>query len=531
MGKLAFLFIIPSVLLLFMGGCLLKPLSGGGNATAGTGCAYSNPPCGSDYACINNTCILRSGCDYNNPPCNASANESCVNNACSAPAPLQGCAYSNPACDPDHDCVNNACVEKAICGKFGCQQGEEKTCCQDCGCGAGYACDASGACLASGAKLDLGGTSVQPLPPVVLYAVPPRTIEKDAGPLAKIIIINSGSVTASKIKLKSEFQGFTGATVQDVAPLPPGGNETIGLTPPFSGQAVSLKNDTLVKLKIGLQYYGGTQSYSEDFVVDVPLKDRDSFDWRIPEAAAAWMYPSDFGVQGLATDATDHAVIQTDEERERGARQIFNHLQARSTLYSGSCDFGRLQFPEETLVTRSGGCADLAVLFSTLIEAAGMKSVVIKTPDAVLSGYANEDGSIVPVDMRDLEAHDFQAALADGRAEYGKYPSSNAVVYPGLLWGGGVKQVDPGIEYAGPMITATSQNCVLLGSTFTVNYWFVNKGYDTGRRCLNSTLYESGVPFFSKRVCVDIALGDKKNVTFVVSNITETGLSAKCWVD
>jgi|GEM_PF-5461123 len=533
MRGLTFLFIIASFMLFLSAGCLLKPFSGSGNATAGSGCAFSNPPCGSGYACVNNTCALisGSGCDYDNPPCDAASDESCVNNTCVKPALPQGCAYSNPACGQDYDCVNNSCVEKTTCGKFGCQQGENKTCCQDCGCPAGYSCDASGACLASGAKLELAQTSVQPIPPVVLYAVPPMTIEKGAGPLAQLTIRNTGSETANGIKLKSDFQGYTGATIQDVASIPPGANATIGLTPPFSDKALAIKNGTIVKLQVNLQYKGGNQSHSDDFTIDVPLGGRDSFDWRIPEAAAAWMRPTDLGISNLAADATDHAEIKTDEERERAARQIFNHLQARSTQYSDRCDFDRLAFPAETLVARSGGCADLAVLFSDLLESVGMKSVVIKTPDAVLSGYIKMDDSIAPIDMRALGGQDFGTALSDGAAEYAKEPASNAVVYPEQLWGGGVRQADPGIEYAGPIITTSSANCKLLEDSFTVNYWFANNGYDMGRRCVNSTLYEGGTPYFSKRVCVDIALGDKKNITFVFTNITEAGLTAKCWID
>jgi hypothetical protein len=49
------------------------------------GCAYNNPLCESDYDCINNQCAKKTGCQYNNPPCGSNYN--CQNNACVETAP------------------------------------------------------------------------------------------------------------------------------------------------------------------------------------------------------------------------------------------------------------------------------------------------------------------------------------------------------------------------------------------------------------------------------------------------------------
>jgi hypothetical protein len=44
------------------------------------GCTNNNPPCASDYTCINNVCIRKEGCLYNNPPCGSDYD--CINNSC-----------------------------------------------------------------------------------------------------------------------------------------------------------------------------------------------------------------------------------------------------------------------------------------------------------------------------------------------------------------------------------------------------------------------------------------------------------------
>ncbi len=75
------------------------------------GCLYNNPRCGFSYICAeNNTCILRSGCAYNNPPCDT--NETCQNNVCVLKS---GCQYDNPSCDENHRCIDNVCIRKEGC--------------------------------------------------------------------------------------------------------------------------------------------------------------------------------------------------------------------------------------------------------------------------------------------------------------------------------------------------------------------------------------------------------------------------------
>ena len=74
------------------------------------GCAYANPPCKSDQDCISNNCVLKRGCQYNNPPCDDRHN--CINNNCVL---KPGCAYNNPSCDSSHNCIDNQCILKDGC--------------------------------------------------------------------------------------------------------------------------------------------------------------------------------------------------------------------------------------------------------------------------------------------------------------------------------------------------------------------------------------------------------------------------------
>jgi len=512
-------------------GCLAKPLSEGANVTVRTGCDYDNPFCSANESCINNSCVLKAGCDYSNPPCEG-ANESCINNTCVAPTLPEGCSYSNPPCSEDYQCVGNECVEKLVCGKFGCQTGEND-CCQDCGCGTGYTCDPSGSCLFNGARIDVMNVSIQPMSPVLLYVVPSKTIEKDIGPLASVVLKNSGTQKAYNVKLKYEVPGFTGATIVDLDPISPGNVAVFNLTPKFDSRAFST-NATSARLRVVLEYRSITQIYNDTFVYDVPLSPG-RFDWRIPEAVTAWVDPTDRGVIDLATDATDNAQIRLDEERERAARQIFGHLQARSIRFNGSADkcySDSLAFPATILKDRKGDCAGLSVLMAASLEAAGVRSALIVTPNIVLSGFVWGNGSFVPIDMREIGSGNFSSAKAAGAEEYDNSIDSATIIYPSEQWGVGVIKINPGIDVPSSKITTSATNCYIVSDRFVANYRFKNTGFDTGRRCLKATLYDQSREFFSNRGCADIPPGEERNVTFTETGLPEDrALTTKCWVD
>jgi len=507
-----------AVFLVFFG-CLAKPLSEGANVTVKTGCDYSNPLCDINHTCINNSCSLKMGCDYNNPSCDQSANESCINNTCVSPALSQGCAYSNPACGADYQCVGNECIPKLVCGKFGCQSGETE-CCQDCGCPSGYDCDPGGSCLVAGAQIEITNVTVQNIPTAFLYTVPPRTIEKDIGPMVTFVMKNLGSQKAYNVKLKHEVQEFTGVTVVELGSINPGQSMQFNLTPKFDSRALK-SNITSARLKLVLEYRAISQNYTDTFNVEIPLSPG-KFDWRIPEAVTAWVDPTDRSVIDLAMDATDNAQIRLDEDRERAARQIFNHLQARSIRFNASsdkCYSDSLAFPATILKERKGDCAGLCVLMAASLEAAGVRSALIVTPNTVLSGFVWGNGSFVPIDMREIESGNFSSAKAAGAEEYENSIDSATIIYPSDQWGVGVIKINPGIDVPSSKITTSASNCHIVSDRFVVNYRFKNTGFDTGRRCLKATLYDQSREYFSNRGCTDIPPGEERNVTF-----SETGL-------
>lgn len=516
--------ILVLVLMVFGFGCLFQPYSEDVNLTKKTGCAYNEPPCDENYSCINNTCLLKQGCAYSNPACGE--NETCTNNVCTQ---RPGCDFSNPPCEEDYDCIDNKCIEQVICGKFGCQAGESETCCQDCSCPAGEACDKSGVCLVNGTELEISNLTIASIPSTILYAVPSKTVEKALGPLAQFTVKNRGTNKAYSVKVRSEVQGFSGTIQHELGTINPREEVKFNLTQRLNDNVLDLSNRTTTKLKIFLEYKGLGESFTKTSGANFWLPGRNAFDWAIPEAAASWIDPYDEPIAAFAKDATDYADIKVDEDRERAARQVYNHMQAFGMQLSpGECYSDSLAFPAETLKAKAGDCAELSVLYAALLEAVKVKSVLIKTQDSVLSGYMKSDGTVVPVDLQEIDEDDFATALQNGMIGYDK---SAVLVIPQEKWGTGTEQVSLGIDVPGPRIISSSQNCVLLENEFDVRYWFENIGYDTGRRCLRAVLYEGQGTYFSQRECVDIPGFEKRSVTFSIDVPKNKVVTEKCWVD
>ena len=77
------------------------------------GCLYNNPPCKSNYDCVNNNCVLKSGCNYSNPSCENDYD--CVNNRCVLKS---GCTYNNPPCPSRYKCRSNECFKSGGGGGY-----------------------------------------------------------------------------------------------------------------------------------------------------------------------------------------------------------------------------------------------------------------------------------------------------------------------------------------------------------------------------------------------------------------------------
>jgi hypothetical protein len=511
-------------LLVLLFGCL-QPYSEGVNLTKKSGCAYGDPPCSANYSCINNTCILKSGCAYNNPAC--SENETCLNNTC---ALKPGCAYNNPSCGADYECKNNSCIEKIICGKFGCQAGEGSTCCIDCGCPNGEVCSSGGTCLVNGSEIEVVDFKINDIPSTILYSTPPRTIEVYTDPQAQITLKNRGTLRAFNVKVRSTILGHSGSVIKEIGTLSTNENITINITQPLTKSVLDLTNDTKTKMKLTIEYQSLGEPYTKIVSKELTLSDRNAFDWNIPVAASTWVNPQEQSIIYFADDATLKSQIIDDLDRERAARQVYNHLQAYGLALNESepCYSDSLAFTTETLASKSGDCGDVSVLYASLIEAAGLKSVIIKNNETILCGYQKLDGSIVPIDLRGINSDDFKTAKSSGSSQFNK---SSEYFFPRDYWGVDSINILTNDIVLGPDIKATSQNCAFFNNQLNVHYWFENKGYDSGRRCLKAVLYDGDSVHFSERVCVDVPKFEKRNVTFQYTAPKRMLLTEKCWID
>lgn len=496
------------------------------------GCAYNNPPCASDYHCVNNVCVKKAGCQYNNPPCDSAYD--CVNKQCMK---KQGCQYDNPPCDSDHRCENNQCIENTICGKFGCQLGESSAnCCTDCGCPTGQTCD-NNICKELRPNLVLAQTQKTKYS-ITMY------LSKNSLPIGEVTLENNGNDDASNaVVVISSKDGYFNEKVLNFGTIPKGTKKSMQYSLDFVNQkALTLNNE--VNRLTSIEYVSYTDSLNKPYTggntstLEVAGKNNIVGPYQnVWDSYSPWVTPDQDIIKEFAAKSTSGlATYQSDEERKLAAKWLFESLRAYGIDYVNErVEIGDyLQYPIETLKRKNGDCEDQAILYASLLEAVGIKSAIIVIPGHVFAGYFDLDGLVVPVETT---APDFDNALQGGLEETTQHTKGKDmfIVAPGDKWGD-LPQVLHAQEPSIAMMDIKKEittNCKSLFGIFNLKgfYYsstirFQNNGDAPGAGCAFMITYQNGVKRSEDYECWTILAGETSD--HKLENDYESGTDTTC---
>jgi len=386
--------------------------------------------------------------------------------------------------------------QKSVCGDNTCSSDEsQSTCCIDCSCSTGYVCNPSlNKCELEKPKITFSyQVSANPYSVSVLYAMPTETINKD-NPMITCSVSNSGGV-ASSVQVKTKLGGYSDWYTENIGTVNKGDNKQFSTTPRVESGALSLTTDTNVPLSIQLIYKDSSgQEYKEDYSKDVVIKGRNTFSWAYPELTSAWVTSDDPIIRNFATESTQGlAPAYAQDDIAPAVKRIFREVEAFGVRYASDPNgpFGDyLQFPVETLSTRSGDCDDMAVLFAGLLSAVGIKSGVVLTTGHAYTWF---------------EANGTQYSLEGTMLGYGveniitplsqRLKENDVVVNTQQEWNSGIKRINlptpPAVSV--PSISINLQNpksrlLVIEGVVWDIDIAFTNTG-GQGYRCL--TVYNT----------------------------------------
>jgi hypothetical protein len=144
--------------------------------------------------------------------------------------------------------------------------------------------------------------------------------------------------------------------------------------------------------QVTLSFVENGKACQRKLTAPVKVLDKNAMDWTEPASFGGFVTFKDPSVSALARKAALAAPEENSMNRDLvHAMALFQSLRVlslkyvkKTAVYSGVKVIDRVQFPLETLKTRSGNCADLSALYCALLLALGIEPAVISYTDHVL---------------------------------------------------------------------------------------------------------------------------------------------------
>ena len=207
--------------------------------------------------------------------------------------------------------------------------------------------------------------------------------------LGPIDLKNTGPTPVESVLVSGDLVGFGAGMQEAKETITLGPNETRSVWLKLSLKeeklrAVSDRESTI--LKVGLKYRSGDYEYRhDDRSVGVMVLDRNALDWSDPQSVAAFVTPLQ------VTKLTQKATKATHGRTKELPVALFHLLTKLNYAHDPVNPWSpqaidQVFYPRETLAKGQGDCDDLAVLYASMLEAAGIPSILIVTPGHVLVG-------------------------------------------------------------------------------------------------------------------------------------------------
>jgi hypothetical protein len=225
----------------------------------------------------------------------------------------------------------------------------------------------------------------------------------DDHPLAVVLVHNYDNADATNVQVTAEFKGYMDGPRNLKVPsvLKAGGDATIDVNALFNDHILSVSEASKLSLTFSVTYTQNGATNTETYSPTVDVLYRNAITWDDDRHVAAFISardPAAFGyIRGVVSstrDVRNHALSQNLET----AMVLHEALKKLGIIYSKvpSSAFNKgdkvavdtVQFPQETLVSKTGDCSDLTVLWCSLLESVGIETAAITTPGHIYMAFA-----------------------------------------------------------------------------------------------------------------------------------------------
>ena len=247
-------------------------------------------------------------------------------------------------------------------------------------------------------------------------------------PVGEVIISNntSGPITPQSVSLYIK-EVMDEPTQNKVPALVGYSNTAVKLSVLFNEKILSYTEDQKLQAEVVISYNNGGESKTARQAVTVTLHGRNAITWTDKRRLAAFVSPN---VEALVN--YDKKIDQYFREQPLyglnksllRAMQIYTVLNESPMTYtpdpvqsfasaSTNTDIlDKLQYPTETLLSKTGDCDDLVAVYDGLLENAGIPSAYIDLPGHVMSAF---DVQIKPSEMGDAGLNPLDVIVQNGK--------------------------------------------------------------------------------------------------------------------
>lgn len=228
-------------------------------------------------------------------------------------------------------------------------------------------------------------------------------------PVGFAVLENTGDRPLREVTAELELPRYGDYPVaaDPVEELPPGGTARLPLRLALNTEVFRVEEDLPVQVRLTARARAGGERVESSRTTSTTLYRRTALTWDETEKLAAFVTPNEGNVQRFTLAVSRAENVGGDAEanlegfstRIAGAARIVDALGLHGIAYVEDPDtpisrvLGRtgvvdtVRFPRTTLLYRAGDCDDTTVLLASLLEAAGIATAVITTPDHVLLAF------------------------------------------------------------------------------------------------------------------------------------------------
>jgi tetratricopeptide (TPR) repeat protein len=249
---------------------------------------------------------------------------------------------------------------------------------------------------------------------------PARVRYYDRKPAGVVVVRNDSARRVTRLSLRSELRSFSeDALDTEPVELEPGARVELPVRLRLDADRLDEHNENRVEtLQLRLRYRLDDSVFVQRHRSSVTVYDRNAVNWNEAlHSVAAFVDNRVDAVQKVAVEVRNALPSDVASDPLAMPLALFHQLSdfayapdAVNPFRPDTVDY--VLYPKETLARRQGDCDDLAVLYASLVEAAGIPAMLIQTPGHVFVAVGTQ---VDPSNAESLSMDPDATLVADGR--------------------------------------------------------------------------------------------------------------------